>query len=58
MREKTIITTVEITEIIKDMPECFALDKEAQANHVKQKIKEALGADDVVVTNVQEFDLG
>ena len=57
MREKTIITTVEITEIIRNMPECFALDKEAQANHVKQKIKEVLCADDVVVTNVQEFDL-
>lgn len=57
MKETTIITTVEITEVIKDMPECFTLDKEAEANHIKQKVKEALNADDVVVTNVQEFEM-
>ena len=57
MSEKTIITTVEITEIIRNMPECFTLDKEAEANHIKQKVKEVLNADDVVVTNVQEFEM-
>lgn len=30
MKETTIITTVEITEVIKDAPECFTLDKEAE----------------------------
>jgi hypothetical protein len=56
--EKTIITTVEITEVYKDVPKCFALNKEAEANHIKQKVKEALNVDDVVVTNVQEFEIG
>ena len=58
MKETTIITTVELIEVIKDMPECFTLDKEAEANHIKQKVKEALNVDDVVVTNVQEFRIG
>lgn len=57
MKETTIITTVYITEVIKDMPECFTLDKEAEANHIKKKVKEALNVDDVVVTNVQEFEM-
>lgn len=57
MKETTIITTVEITEVIKNMPECFSLDKEAEAKHIKQKVKEALNVDDIVVVNVQEFEM-
>jgi hypothetical protein len=55
--EKTIITTLEITEVIKEVPECFELDKKAKAEYVKAKIAEAVNADDVVVTNVQEFEM-
>ena len=56
--EVTVITTVEITEVIKDAPECFELDKKAKAEHIKAKIAESVSADDVVVTNVQEFRMG
>jgi hypothetical protein len=57
MKETTIITTVEITEVIKDMPECFTVDKKAIAEYTKKKIGEVINADDVVVTNVQEFEM-
>ena len=57
MKETTIITTVEITEVIKDMPECFTVDKKAIAEYVKRKIGEVISADDFVVANVQEFEM-
>lgn len=57
MKETTIITTVEITEVLKDMPECFAVDKKAIAEYTKKKIGEVISADDIVVTNVQEFEM-
>ena len=57
MKETTIITTVEITEVLKDMPECFAVDKKAIAKYVKRKIGEVISADDIVVANVQEFEM-
>ncbi len=58
MKETTIITTVEITEVIKETPECFTLDKSAVAEYVKQKVSEVISADDVVVANVREFVMG
>ena len=57
MKETTIITTVEITEVIKDMPECFTVDKKEIAEYVKRKIGDVISADDIVVTNVQEFEM-
>lgn len=57
MKETTIITTVEITEVIKDMPECFIVDKKAIAEYTKKKIGEVISADDIVVANVQEFEM-
>ncbi len=57
MREITVITTVEITKIYKEVPECFDLNKKAFADGQKDIVKEALDADDVIVTNVQEFEL-
>lgn len=57
MKETTIITTVEITEVLKDMPECFTVDKKAIAEYVKRKIGEVISADDIVVANVQEFEM-
>ena len=55
MREITIITTVEVTQVLKDVPDCFEVDKEAVKADIAAKIKEVLNADDVVVANVQEF---
>ena len=57
MKETTIITTVEITEVLKDMPECFSVDKKSIAEYTKKKIGEVISADDIVVANVQEFEM-
>lgn len=56
--EVTVITTVEITEVYKDVPECFVADKDAIKATKEQIIKDGMNADDVVVTNVQEFRMG
>ena len=58
MSERTIITTIEVKTTYKDVPKCFQLDKEQIANIQSIAIKRELNADDVVVTNVQEFDGG
>ena len=57
MKEITVITNLQITKIYKDVPECFDLNKKAFADGQKDIVKEALDADDVIVTNVQEFEL-
>ena len=56
--EVTVITTVEITEVYKDVPKCFELDKDAIKATTEQIIKDGMNADSVVVTNVQEFRIG
>lgn len=48
---------MEVTKIYKDVPEWFKIDKKAFADGQKYIVKDALDADDVVVTNVQEFVL-
>ena len=58
MSEITIITTMEVTRIYKDVPEDFKLDKKEHGYKQKMVVKGVLDADDVVVTNVQEFVLG
>ena len=55
MKDVTIITTVEVTEVFKGVPDCFEVDKEAVKADIAAKVKEALDADDVVAINVQEF---
>jgi hypothetical protein len=57
MSEITIITTMEVTRIYKDIKEDFKVNKKCWANGTKEVVKNALDADDVVVTNVQEFVL-
>ena len=56
--EVTVITTVEITEVYKDVPECFVADKDAIKATTEEVIKDGMNVDDVVVTNVQEFRMG
>lgn len=53
--EVTVITTAEVTKVYKDVPEYFATDKEVFKLSVAKAVKDVLGADDVVVTNVQRF---
>lgn len=57
MKETTIITTVEITKIYKNVPDCFSLDKDVVKTVTEAVIKNAMNADDVLVTNVQQFDM-
>lgn len=55
MSERTVITTMEVTHILRDFPEENTIDKKASAESMKEAVKRVLDADDVVVTNVQEF---
>lgn len=55
--EVTVITTVEITEVYKDVPECFVADKDAIKATTEKVIKDGMNVDDVVVANVQVFEL-
>lgn len=55
MSERTVIATVEVTKIFKDMPDCSKLNEEIVKADISAKVKEALDSDSVVVTNVQEF---
>ena len=57
MKETTIITTVEITEVHKEANDCFAIDKDAVSKRVSDILRDVLSADSVVVTNVQQFDM-
>ena len=57
MSERTIITTIEITDIYKNVPEDKELKKTKYVEDIKQAVKDVIDADDVVVTNVQEFVL-
>lgn len=57
MKETTIITTVEITEVLKNMPDDYTVDKKSIAEYTKKKIGEVISADDIVVANVQEFEM-
>lgn len=54
MSETTRIYTVQVTEIIKGETK----PKEKAAENLKGCISNIFGADDVVVTNVQDFVMG
>ena len=58
MSERVITTTIEVTKIYKDVSEDFVLDKPTYAERMQERIKKAEHADDVVVTNVQVFEMG
>ena len=58
MGERVITTTIEVTKIYNDdIAPHLRVDKKAYADELKEKIRKALKADNVVVTNVQEFQL-
>lgn len=56
MSELTVITTVEITSVHRDAPKVLRMNKSEWTKVVAERIKDALDADDVVVTNIQEFE--
>lgn len=55
MSERTIITTIEITKVYKDVPTYLLMDKEERKQAYERLVKNLLDADDVVVTNMQDF---
>lgn len=55
--EVTAITTLEVTKVYKDVPECLEIDKTVCGNNMKMMVELITGADNVVVTNVQQFDM-
>ena len=57
MSEITVITTIEVTKVYKGVKECFEIDKTKYGDCMKNRIKKREGADDVVVTNVQVFEM-
>lgn len=60
MSERVITTTIQITKVYRDVPECFDLDKEVHADNYKQITEDAFkdeNVDSVVVTNVHEVEL-
>ena len=60
MSEREITTTIQITKVYGDMPECFDLDKRAHTDNYKQIAEDAFkveNVDSVVVTSVHEVRL-
>lgn len=55
MSERTVITTIQITDIHKGIHKDSEFDKKSWGEETGEMVKSALCADDVVVTNVQEF---
>lgn len=57
MSERTVIVTMEITKIYKNVGKHTSLSKKSTGKRFAEKAKKMFDADDVVVTNVQEFVL-
>lgn len=57
MKEVTVVMNVQLTKILKNVPDCFGMDEEALEKQTISEMKEA-GYDDAVVTDVQVFEGG
>jgi len=55
MSERTIITTIEVTKVIKNEPSCFELDKVKLEELLIDNIKEVLGSIDDIHVKIQDF---
>lgn len=55
MREVEVITTIQITDIHRNAPDDFSVDKKEWAKLIANDVKTTIGADNILVTNVQEF---
>jgi len=60
MKEHTRITTVQITEVVKDEQEAidFVMREDAKEHYkgtLSEELKKLLHVDDVVVTGIQDF---
>ena len=57
MKEVTVVMNVQLTKILKNVPECFGMDKETIKEQTIFEMKSA-GYDDAVVTDVKVFEGG
>ena len=55
MSERTIITTIEATKVIKAELPCFELDKEKLEQLLTQNIIDVLGSIDDIHIKIQDF---
>lgn len=57
MSERVITTTIQITKVYRDVPECFENDKTKYGKCMTKRVKDATDADNVVVLDVHEVEL-
>ena len=57
MKEVTVVMNVQVTKILKNVPDCFEMDEEALKKQTISEMKSA-GYDDAVVNDVQVFEGG
>lgn len=57
MSERVITTTIQITKVYRDVSECFENDKTKYGEIMKNRVKDATDADNVVVLDVHEVEL-
>lgn len=55
MKEVEVVTTIQITDIFRDVPDDFCLDKKEWAKAVEKRVGVFFDPDDALVTNVQEI---
>ena len=57
MSERVITTTIQITKVYRDVPECFENDKTKYGEYMRNRVKDATDADNVVVLDIHEVEL-
>lgn len=54
-RKITVVSTVQITQVFKNVPDCFEMDENEAKKKLQKDVKTILGADDVQVKDIQQF---
>lgn len=54
-REITVVSTVQITQVFKNVPDCFEMDENETKKKLQKDVKTIIGADDVQVKDIQQF---
>lgn len=57
MKEVTVVMNVQVTKILKNVPNCFGMDEEKLKKETVSEMKSA-GYDDAVVEDVKVFERG
>lgn len=54
-RKITVVSTVQITQVLKNVPDCFEMDENEAKKKLQEDVKTIIGADDVQVKEIQQF---